>query len=79
MLLISLTVREGRLSIDTDASLNTDQQPRRLKTPRGSALVCLGVEFDAPCGSPRASKPATVPLFQTGANILIPGESLTRF
>jgi hypothetical protein len=63
MLLLSPTAREGCLSIDTDASLNTDHEPRRLKIPRGSALVCLGVEFGAPHESPRASKPAEMLLF----------------
>ena len=51
MLLLMLTAREGPLSTDTDASLNTDRQPRStLNSPRGVALVCLGVVVGAPHG-----------------------------
>jgi hypothetical protein len=60
---LTLKADSSCLSIDIDASLNTDHEPRRLKIPRGSALVCLGVEFGAPHGSSRASKPARVLLF----------------
>jgi hypothetical protein len=63
VLLLVLTAQEGRLSIDHDASLNTDHEPRHLKIPRGFVFVCLGVEFAAPHGSPRASKLAKVLLF----------------
>src|ERR1035437_8798712 len=51
LFLLSRTEREGCLSIDPDASLNTDHEPRRLKIPRGSALVCLDVEFGTPPGA----------------------------
>ena len=63
MLLLSLTAREGRLSTDADASLKPAGAALCLKSPRGIAVVCLGVEFGASPGCPRASKPAKVLLF----------------
>jgi hypothetical protein len=64
MLLLSLTAREGRLSTDADASLQTGWVPALLlKSPRGIAVVCLGVEFGAPRDAHGASKPANVLLF----------------
>ena len=43
MLLPMLTAREGRLSSSTTVSLNPPRAARRLKSPRGIAVVCLGV------------------------------------
>jgi hypothetical protein len=37
-----LTAREGRLSNNTDASLNRPRATLRLKSLRGVAVVCLG-------------------------------------
>ena len=47
MLLLMLTAREGRLSSDADASLSRPRAALRLKSLRGIAVVCLGVDAGA--------------------------------
>jgi len=55
-----LTAQEGRLQIDTDASLNTGG---KLRNGRGAVLVCPGGRFRSIPEPLRASKPAGLLLF----------------
>jgi hypothetical protein len=45
-----LTAREGRLSSNANGSLNRPCAALRLKSLRGIAVVCLGVEVGARAG-----------------------------